>query len=113
MMFAQDPKKQEAAWRFIRFLTEETASFIVGEKSGYTPANQNVIEQLKVKYADDKNFAIALSQAAKVIPWHAWPGENGVKINKIIRDMQESILLLKETPKAGLSRAAAEVRALL
>lgn len=113
MMFAQDPKKQEAAWRFIRFLTEETASFIVGENSGYTPANQNVIEQLKVKYADDKNFAIALSQAAKVIPWHAWPGENGVKINKIIRDMQESILLLKETPQAGLARAAAEVRALL
>ncbi|PKL13513.1 MAG: hypothetical protein CVV52_05700 [Spirochaetae bacterium HGW-Spirochaetae-8] len=113
MMFAQDAKKQEAAWRFLRFLTEETASMIIGEQSGYTPANESVISTLKTKYAADKNFAITLDQAAKVVPWHAWPGENGAKINKVLRDMQESILLQKISPKAGLDKAAADIQALL
>jgi len=113
MMFARDTKKQEAAWRFIRFLTEETASMIVGEKSGYTPANEKVINNLKTKYADDKNFTITLDQAAKVVPWHAWPGENGGKINQLLKDMQEAILLQKISPKAGLDKAAADVKALL
>lgn len=113
MMFAQDAKKQEAAWRFLRFLTEETASMIIGEQSGYTPANENVIRTLKTKYAADKNFAITLDQAAKVVPWHAWPGENGAKINKVLRDMQEAILLQKIAPKAGLDKAAADIKALM
>lgn len=113
MMFAKDAKKQEAAWRFLRFLTEETASMIVAEKSGYTPANEKVISNLKTKYAADKNFAITLDQAAKVVPWHAWPGENGAKINKVLRDMQEAILLQKIAPKPGLDKAAADIKALL
>ena len=113
MMFAQDPQKQEAAWKFIKFLTKERASMIIGEKSGYTPANEKVIANLKVKYANDKNFAITLDQAARVTPWYSWPGENGGKINKVLRDMQEAILLQKISPKAGLDKAAAEIKALL
>ncbi len=113
MMFAQDPQKQEAAWKFIKFLTKERASLIIGEKSGYTPANEKVIATLKAKYANDKNFTITLDQAARVTPWYSWPGENGGKINKVLRDMQESILLQKITPKAGLDKAAEEIKALL
>ena len=114
MMFAQDPKKQEAAWKFLRFFTEETVGWIIGEQSGgYTPANRNVIEELKKKYADDKNFALTLDQAMRVVPWHAWPGENGNKINQVLLTMTETILLQRATPKEALDKAAAEVKTLL
>ncbi|MDX9914742.1 MAG: ABC transporter substrate-binding protein [Sphaerochaeta sp.] len=114
MMFSEDPKKQEASWKFLRFLTEETVGMIIGEQSGgYTPANKNVIAKLKAKYADDKNFALTLDQAMSVVPWHAWPGENGNKINQVLYNMTEAVLLQKIAPKAALDKAALDVKALL
>ncbi len=66
MMFSEDPKKQEAAWKFLRFLTEERVGMIVGEQSGgYTPANKKAILALKTKYANDNNFILTLDQAMR------------------------------------------------
>ena len=107
------PERQQAAWRFIRFITEEPASRAVAGNSGYTPANQAVIGALKTENADDKNYQVALDQAARVIPWYSWPGKNGNKIYKVLKDMQEAVLLEKKQPKQALEDAAKEVNALL
>jgi multiple sugar transport system substrate-binding protein len=113
MIMAADPGRAQAAWRFVRFLTEPEASRIVGERTGYTPANQAVVVALQSQYATDANFQVVLADAARVTPWHSWPGAEGTRISRILRDAQHAILLGKKTPRAALDEAAAQVQALL
>lgn len=113
MIFSKDPAKQKAAWQFIRWMTEEDASRIVADKSGYTPANQSVIRALTAQFGSDVNYKVTLDQAARVVPWYSWPGKNSNKIAKALRDMQEAVVLGKKTPKAAMDEAAQQVNALL
>jgi multiple sugar transport system substrate-binding protein len=113
MMFAKDPARQQAAWKMIRFFTEEQASNIVAEFSGYTPANQAVIRQLTEKFGNDPNYKVILDQAARVTPWYSWPGKNSNKIAKTLRDAQEAALLGKKTAQQALDEAAAAIDELL
>jgi multiple sugar transport system substrate-binding protein len=113
MMFSTDKTRQQAAWKFMRWITEPEASRIVAQYSGYTPANQEVVKQLQTEYASDANFMDMLDQAARVTPWYSWRGPNGNEISKVLRDMQESVLLLKVPPRAALDEAAARVNELL
>lgn len=113
MIMARDPARVQAAWRFVRFMTEPEASRIVGERTGYTPANQEVVAALRSQYAADANFQVVLADAARVTPWHSWPGSEGTKISRILRDAQHAILLGKKAAKPALDEAAAQVQALL
>src|SRR3990172_11960437 len=83
MVLSQDVTRLQAAWRFSRFVTEPPVSRIVGENSGYTPANQRVIAALRKQYATDANFQTQLTDASRVVPWHSWPGPNGARLPHI------------------------------
>lgn len=113
MLFSKDAARKAAAWKFMRWMTEEEASRIVAETSGYTPANQAVVRALTTQYASDENFRVTLEQAARVTPWYSWRGPNGNEISKVLRDMQEAVLLGKKAPKAALDETAARVNELL
>jgi multiple sugar transport system substrate-binding protein len=113
MMFAKDKARQQAAWKFLRFLTEPEPSRIVAENTGYTPANQSVAVEMRKKYAQDENFQLVLNQAPKVLPWHSWVGQNGPKISQVLKDMQFSVLSGRAQPKAALDNAAKQVNDLL
>jgi multiple sugar transport system substrate-binding protein len=113
MLFAKDEAKRSAAWNFIRWITEEEASRLIAANSGYTPANQAVIQALIAQHADDKNYKVTLDQAARVVPWYSWPGKNGNKISAVLKDMQEAVIVGSKAPKQALDEAAAEVTALL
>jgi multiple sugar transport system substrate-binding protein len=113
MLFSKDAARKAAAWKFMRWMTEQEASRIVAETSGYTPANQTVVRALQTEHANDENFKVTLEQAARVTPWYSWRGPNGNEIAKVLRDMQEAVLLGKKTPKAALDETAARVNALL
>jgi multiple sugar transport system substrate-binding protein len=113
MVLSQDVTRLQAAWRFARFVTEPPVSLIVGENSGYTPANQGAIAALRKKYATDANFQVQLNDASRVVPWHSWPGPNGARIAQILRDAQQAFLLGRKAPKAALDEAAAQIQALL
>lgn len=113
MMFAKDPEKRKTAWRFLRYVTEAEASRLVAETSGYTPANQKMVELLKKEHAKDANFTMTLDQVARVVPWHAWPGKNSNKIDQLLKDMQEQILLGKKPAKEALDETAEKINALL
>lgn len=113
MLFSRDPVKQEAAWRFLEFLASPEASRIVAETTGYTPPNAEMVEILAQENADDPDYQVVISQVGNVVPWHAWPSENGPRISQAIRDMQVSVLLGRATPRQALDLAAAEVDSLL
>ena len=97
----------------MRWITEPQASRIVAEYSGYTPANQAVVKELQTEFAADANFIDMLDQASRVTPWYSWNGPNGNEISKVLRDMQEAVLLGKQAPKEALDAAAAKVNGLL
>ena len=113
MMFARDPARQAAAWKFLRFLMGPTASRIVAENTGYTPANTSTIDALRKENANDPNYQVVLDQVGHVVPWHAWPGKNGPRIVQTIKDMLQAEMLERVEPQQGLDQAAAEVRSLL
>lgn len=113
MMFSRDPAKQAAAWRFLEFLTGPVAGRIVAENTGYTPANAALLETLAAENAGDPDYALVLSQVGSVVPWHAWPSNNGTRISQVIKDMQQAVLLGRATPREALDQAAAEVNQLL
>lgn len=113
MLFSRDPVKQQAAWRFLEYLMGPEAGRIVAETSGYTPTNAAIIEVLAAEYADDGNYQAVLQQADKVVPWHAWPGQNGTRIAQVLKDMQHAVLLERSSPRQALDEAADEVTRLL
>jgi multiple sugar transport system substrate-binding protein len=113
LVLSQDVTRLQAAWRLARFVTEPPVGRIVGENSGYTPANQSVIAALRRQYATDANFQTQLNDAARVVPWHSWPGPNGTRISQILKDAQQAFLLGRSTPKAALDGAAAQIQPLL
>ncbi|MDQ7841350.1 MAG: ABC transporter substrate-binding protein [bacterium] len=113
MILSQDVSRLQAAWRFARYLTEPEVNRIIGENSGYTPANQSVLVALRKQYAKDANYQVVLADGERVVPWHSWPGQNGTQISQIIRDAQHAILLGRRAPKAALDEAAVQVQALL
>lgn len=113
MLFSREPAKQQAAWRFLEFLMGPEAGRIVAENSGYTASNAEAIAALAIEYADDPDYQVVLAQADKVVPWHAWPGQNGTRISQVLKDMQQAVLLGRATPRQALDEAADEVTRLL
>lgn len=113
IIMSKDPAKQQAAWRFLRFLTGAEAGRIVAENTGYTPGNMEVWSEMKKKYSADANYQVILNQVTRVTPWHNWAGSKGSQISKIIKDMQQAVLLGRTEPKAAADAAAQEVQSLL
>lgn len=113
MLFSRDPAKQAAAWRFLEFLAGPVAGRIVAENTGYTPANAALLEELARENANDPDYVLVLEQMGNVVPWHAWPSDNGPRISQVIKDMQLEVQLGRATSRAALDRAVAEVNRLL
>lgn len=113
IMLAQDPERQQAAWTFLKFLTEPEASRIVAENSGYTPANREVIAALAEERADEANYQVIIGQAPNVTAWHSWPGRNSTRINARVAETLDAIMLQRQEPEAALSELTAEVNNLL
>lgn len=113
IIMSKDPAKQQAAWKFLRFLTEAEPARIVAENTGYTPGNLAVWQEMKKKYSADNNYQVILNQVTRVTPWYNWAGNKGPQISKIIKDMQQAVLLGRQEPKAAADEAARQVQELL
>lgn len=113
IIMSKDAAKQQAAWRFLRFLTEAEPARIVAEQTGYTPGNMAVWSEMKKKYSADNNYQVILNQVTRVSPWYNWAGNKGPQISKVIKDMQQAVLLGRMEPKAAADAAAKEVQGLL
>ena len=113
MMFAPEGPRRQATWEFLKFLAGDTASGFVGRNSGYLPANQRVLDELRAESAGDTNRLLLLDQAPSVVPWHSWPGGRGAEISNRINEATEAIIIGGADVGQTLSEAAREVEALL
>ena len=89
---SSDPKRIDAAWKFIKFCTSGVGAATVAETTGYMPPNKAANEMLGDFYRNNPNKHTAVRQAGLLREWIAYPGDNSLAITQVIYDAQESIV---------------------
>lgn len=111
---AQSEEEQQAAWEFMKFIMqpEYLAQWTVN--TGYLPPRQDVVDQAAVQEAIRKTPAlkVAFDELPMLSPWVAFPGDVGVKAEKMFADVRDKILSGEE-PAAVLKKAEDDLNALL
>jgi len=116
MMFASEPAKRDAAWKFMKFITGPVGATIMVKGSGYLPPNALPADDpnmLKPFYEAHPNHLIALGQAPLMTAWYAFPGENSLKIISVIKDHLQTVVDKSVAPDAALKGMSADVQKLL
>jgi multiple sugar transport system substrate-binding protein len=110
-----DPKKQKAAWEFIKFETGPIAQKIVVETTGYLPTNLLATgpDYLGPFYAQNPNFRTVSLQMDRSVPWQGYPGGNSVRIWRAQREIITSVMRGDIDAKAGYDRLLKETQALM
>ncbi|MBI2736582.1 MAG: ABC transporter substrate-binding protein [Rhodospirillales bacterium] len=116
LMFATEPAKQAAAWKFMKFITGAEGATIMVKGTGYMPPNSLPATNpamLKDFYAEKPNHLTSLSQQPLMTAWYAFPGDNNLKIIQAIKDRLQTVVDKSAAPDAALSAMAADVQKLL
>ena len=117
MILAQDRAKQDAAWRFLKFLTSADAQSAIVQFSGWISVNDAATHDPATelsRYQDGHPLYAALARTLPPMSgWYAFPGENTNKITTVIMDNLKSVVRLSLTPDEAMPRIVAEVKALL
>ena len=112
---ARDPRKQKAAWEFVKFVTGPEAQKIVVEGTGYLPTNLRATgpEFLGPFYEKNPNFRTVAQQMDRSAPWQGYPQGNTVRIWRAQRDIITAVMRGEVEPKAGYDRLMKETDALM
>ena len=116
MITTKDPRKQEAAWKFLKFATSGEGTTLMARNTGYVPCNQLAIDDpsyLGDFYKANPLFQAATRQVHLMVPWYAFPGQNSVRVTQVMVDNLARIAEQKATPEAVLADMATEVRKLI
>ena len=116
MILAKEPKQAEAAWKFLKYATSGQGAAYVAQTTGYMPPNKAANEiVLKDFYAKHPNKFTAVRQLPLLRDWYAFPGENGLKITKVIEDGMQSIVSREraDEPEAVLRDISEDTQKLL
>jgi multiple sugar transport system substrate-binding protein len=116
MIFSQDPDKQKAAWRFVKFLESPGALALWSKGTGYLPPRKGVTEDpqgLKDFAEQNKNMQVAMSQMPEVVKWASFPGANGLQAEQALIDVRDIILSGKQSAADALKQAAAKINSML
>jgi multiple sugar transport system substrate-binding protein len=110
-----DPKKQKAAWEFIKFETGPIAQKIVVETTGYLPTNLLATgpEYLGPFYAQNPNFRTVSLQMDRSVPWQGYPGGNSVRIWRAQREIINGVMRGDIDAKTGYGRLVKETESLM
>ncbi len=116
MITTRDPRKLEAAWKFVKFATSAEGTTLMVKNTGYVPCNQLAIDDpsyLGDFYKANPLFQAATKQVHLMIPWYAFPGQNSVRVTQVMVDNLARIAEQKATPEQALADMANEVRKLI
>jgi multiple sugar transport system substrate-binding protein len=116
MITTKDPRKQEAAWKFVKFATSGEGTTLMAKNTGYVPCNQLAIDDpsyLGDFYKANPLFQAATKQVHLMVPWYAFPGQNSVRVTQVMVDNIARIAEQKATPEQVLADMATEVRKLI
>ena len=116
MMFATEPARQAAAWKYMKFITGPVGATLMVKGTGYMPPNSLPAKDpamLKSYYEEKPNYLTSLSQQPFMTAWYAFPGENNLKIIQVIKDRLQTVVDKSAAPDAALAGMAADVTKLL
>lgn len=116
MMHTKDPKIQQAAWKFIKFLTGPQAQTMQVHNMSYMPVNTVAMQSqvlLGNYFARHPERRVAADQISLIREWYAFPNPNGLKISKVIEHHLERIVRQTASPEQALEDMATEVKTLL
>jgi len=116
MIFAKEPEKQKAAWRFVKYLESPTGLALWTKGTGYMPPRKGVAEDpkgLKEFVEQNKNMQAAMSSMPDVVKWASFPGSNGLQAEQALIDVRDIILSGKATAAAALKQAASKINSML
>ena len=115
IVLSEEPEKQEAAWKFVTFVTGPEAQSIVVETAGYLPTNRRALgeDYLAAFYEANPNFATAPKQIDRSWPWVGYPGGESVRIWRTQRDLIALVMRGDLSIEEGLEQIVEETEALM
>lgn len=116
VVFAKDPAKQKAAWKFIRFLTSEDGFTIWTKGTGYVPLLDKLADDpryLKDFIAQNPIQRVGIQQLPNTYRWTSFPGPNGLAASQALFKATQRALGGQASAQTALSEAAREVSRLL
>lgn len=116
MVFSRDTRKQEAAWKFIQFLTSPEGFTVWTKGMGYVPLLPQLIRDPRyLKDFVDKNpiQKVAVDQLPFTVPWTSFPGPNGLAASQALFRATQKALSGQASAEAALKEAAAEINRLI
>lgn len=114
VILTQDPAKQAAAWRYVKFSAGPQAQKIAVELTGYLPTNKRAAgpEFLGSYYQQNPNARSAALQADRSLPWEDY-GANGARIHRMQQEVLTQVMRGDVAPEAGLTKMVEETQKLM
>lgn len=116
MIHTKDPRKQKAAWDYIKYATGAVGQTVMVKKTAYMPVNTLPLTDpnlLGAFYETRPNLMVPVRQLPVVTGWFSFPGENSLKIISVIEERLRAVVTLKQLPDEALGQMTGEVRGLL
>ncbi|MGF9694508.1 ABC transporter substrate-binding protein [Rhizobium sp. 0TCS1.26] len=115
VILTQDKAKQNAAWKYLKWITGPEAQNLIVRITGYLPTNKLATgpEFLAPYYAEHPNVKTASLQADRSLPWAGYPGGDSVRIWRTQRDIIGTVMRGEVTPEEGLKQIVAQTNALM
>ncbi len=117
-IFAQDEKRVDACWEFVKYLLEPESVETWVKDAGYLPPTidsyGDETSALWSFYEDSPMLQTALAEREFATQWTTWPGENGLEVEKHLVDMRDRIIAGNyEDPATVIAQTAATIDALI
>lgn len=90
---SKDPKKVEAAWKWLKYITSGEGAADVARTTGYMPPNKAANELILADfYKQNPNKETAVRELPLLREWQPYPGANGLAVTQVIYDGIETIV---------------------
>jgi multiple sugar transport system substrate-binding protein len=116
VVHAKDPRRAEAAWKYLQFCTNPESQAFMVRLTGYMPSNSRAIADAALLggfYEQAKNQKVSVDQLPVMTGWHAFPGSNAVRIIDKIRDHLEAVVTARKTAAAVLPEMVKDVNVMI
>lgn len=115
VILTQDKEKQDAAWKYLKWVTGPQAQNVIVRITGYLPTNKLATgpDFLEPYYKDHPNVKTASLQADRSLPWAGYPGGDSVRIWRTQRDIIGTVMRGEVTPEDGLKQIVEQTNALM
>jgi multiple sugar transport system substrate-binding protein len=105
LIYAKDPRKQKAAWEFIKFLTGPVGQTILVKGVGAVPVNELAVTDktlLGSFYDQNPNQKATLESVPRLTKWLPYPGDSAIKIGEVVRNQLRRVLISHDEPSVVL-----------